>query len=393
MLGRWLGSLAVGALLLAAPAQAGFNLIPLPEILTDPNEGNTYGILPVVLLLDRQGKLEHIIAHDVRYNRITGWFPSFRLFGYPTLTQRYYVTLRKSEKIDEDYIGEYEDTGLLDGLADVLTNVTYWRDSRLRFFGFGNSSNLGHETNYTQKRFAMFLRFGYRVLPHVEVAWRGRVEDVTIGRGGVPELPFTAERFPDTPGLKGSTLHGEALSVAYDDRDSPTLTTKGTLGAVHVEFVDRRLGSTESYVKYGFELREFVPLHPRLTLATHAVLDYLSGTADVPFYERNAIGGKKSLRGFGDERFLDNHRFFTSAELRTRAFERDVFDVHAEVEVAPFIDVGQVFERMSNVPFDDLHLVTGVGFRGVVRPQVVGFVDVGYGSDGPAVFTGLDYPF
>ena len=30
---------------------------------------------------------------------------------------------------------------------------------------------------------------------------------------------------------------------------------------------------------------------------------------------------------------------------------------------------------------------------GVVRPQVVGFVDVGLGEQGPAVFTGLEYPF
>jgi hypothetical protein len=35
----------------------------------------------------------------------------------------------------------------------------------------------------------------------------------------------------------------------------------------------------------------------------------------------------------------------------------------------------------------------GVGFRGIARPFVVGYVDVGYGRDGPAVFTGLNYPF
>jgi hypothetical protein len=68
-----------------------------------------------------------------------------------------------------------------------------------------------------------------------------------------------------------------------------------------------------------------------------------------------------------------------------------MFDVQTELEVAPFLDVGEVFSR--TVPVDDFHYVGGVGFRGVVRPQVVGFVDIGYGSDGPAVFTGLDYPF
>ena len=39
------------------------------------------------------------------------------------------------------------------------------------------------------------------------------------------------------------------------------------------------------------------------------------------------------------------------------------------------------------------HAVGGLGFRGVVRPQVVGFVDIGLGEQGVAVFTGLEYPF
>jgi hemolysin activation/secretion protein len=146
-------------------------------------------------------------------------------------------------------------------------------------------------------------------------------------------------------------------------------------------------------VKYGFEVREFVPLHERVVLALHGVLDYTGGADRAPFYELNSIGGKKSLRGFGTDRFVDAHRFFSSVELRTMAFRRELFGVVPELEVAPFADVGQVFSDAASVPFDDLHPVAGVGFRGVVRPQVVGFVDLGFGTDGPAVFTGLDYPF
>ena len=90
---------------------------------------------------------------------------------------------------------------------------------------------------------------------------------------------------------------------------------------------------------------------------------------------------------------MDSNRFFSTVELRTLAVRRQLFDVMTELEVAPFIDAGQVFNSARTIPLDDLHFVGGVGFRGLVRPQVVGFVDIGYGSDGPAVFTGLDYPF
>lgn len=378
---------------LAGRAGAAISVVPLPEILTDPNEGNTYGLLPVLLLLDRQGRLEHIVAHDIRYNRITGLYPAFRLFGYPTLDQRYYVTLRKSERIDEDYIGEYEHAGILGGAVRFLANVTYWRDSRLRFFGFGNASNKGQETNYTQRRFATTLRFGFRPRPVWELAWQGRFEEVEIQRGGVRGLPFLGDLFPNTRGLDGSTVHGQGFSIAYDDRDEPRIPTRGTLGAARFEVVDRALGSSQSFMKYGFEVREFVPFRDRFVLAVHSELDYMSGEHQAPFYERNTLGGVKTLRGFGDDRFIDSHRFFGSVELRTQVLQRQIFEVLTEFEAAPFLDAGQVFSSMRQVPLDDLKVVAGMGFRGVVRPQVVGFVDVGYGSDGAAVFTGLDYPF
>jgi hypothetical protein len=35
----------------------------------------------------------------------------------------------------------------------------------------------------------------------------------------------------------------------------------------------------------------------------------------------------------------------------------------------------------------------GNGFRGLVHPQILAFVDLGWGSEGLAVFTGIDYPF
>ena len=391
---RFRSLLFLASLLLLAPAaHANISIVPLPEILTDPNEGNTYGFLPVILLLDRNGRLENIIADDVRYNKITGVFPAFRLFGFPTLDQRYFITLRKSEKIDEDYIGEYERDGLLDGAMDVLVNVTFFRDSRLRFFGFGNDTDDEAETNYTQRKTAGKLRLAYRPIQSFEIAWQGRLEDVAIHRGGVTRLPFTGNDFPGLRGLRGSTVHGEQVTVAYDDRDSQTITTRGTLGAAHVEVVDRTLGSSTSYVKYGFEFRRFMPFHERFVLAVHSVLDYLNDANAAPFYERSSIGGVKSLRGFGNDRFVDANRFFSSIELRTLAVRRQMFDVTTELEVAPFIDAGQVVSSARSFPIDDLHFVGGVGFRGLVRPQVVGFVDIGYGSDGPAVFTGLDYPF
>ena len=67
--------------------------------------------------------------------------------------------------------------------------------------------------------------------------------------------------------------------------------------------------------------------------------------------------------------------------------------MNAELELAPFVETGQVFTHIDEPPVDDLHWVGGLGFRGLVRPQIVAFVDIGYGAEGDSIFTGINYPF
>ena len=83
----------------------------------------------------------------------------------------------------------------------------------------------------------------------------------------------------------------------------------------------------------------------------------------------------------------------SSAELRQRIATINAISSHVELELTPFVDVGRVFERPSTFPLSQLHSVGGIGVRGIARPFVVGYVDVGYGSEGVAVFTGINYPF
>ncbi|HEV2551943.1 MAG TPA: hypothetical protein VGU20_31840 [Stellaceae bacterium] len=35
----------------------------------------------------------------------------------------------------------------------------------------------------------------------------------------------------------------------------------------------------------------------------------------------------------------------------------------------------------------------GVGFRAIARPFIVGYLDIGYGAEGSAIFSGINYPF
>ncbi len=377
----------------SASAALTRSYIPLPEILTDPNEGNTYGFLQVVLFLDEQKIIKYILAPDVRYNRITGVYPTFRLFGYPSIARKWSVVLRKSQNIDEDYDLRYEDNAFWQDRARLFANVEFEQDSSERFFGFGNGSSQKAESNYTAKQLNALVWLAYRLQPTLSLTYRSRVRVFRVEKGGVDNLRSIRDEHPGTPGLGGATIVGQELGFLYDTRDDTNIPRQGALGLFTAELVPRALGSSLSLVKYAAETRKFIPVHDRVVLAMHARADYIQGPNDVPFFEQNDLGGRESLRGFGGGRFVDKDRFFASAELRTRVYRREIFGVNAELELAPFLDFGQVFRSSRSSLFNDLHAVGGLGFRGVVPPQVVGFVDIGLGEQGLAAFTGLEYPF
>jgi outer membrane protein assembly factor BamA len=187
--------------------------------------------------------------------------------------------------------------------------------------------------------------------------------------------------------------HG--LRLTYDTRDSEDLPTQGALGVAYVDVADRALGSSTSFVKFGIEGRKFIPLREARNpiVALRGRLDYVSGSGDAPFWEMSRLGGRWSLRGFGNDRFIDFNRSVAGAEVRTRIFERRLFGVKTEFELAPFVETGQVFHGVTDSPVNGLHWVGGVGLRAAVRPQVVGFVDLGEGSEGLKAFSGIEYPF
>ena len=407
---RALIALAVAATLAFATGARALDrsYIPIPEIITDPNEGNTFGILGVVLFLDEKDEIKYMLAPDIRYNDTKGTFPTFRFFGYPSPDRRYSIVVGKSTTVDEDYELEYTDRTFWDGRGFLLASFLREKDSTERFFGFGNNSRenpirlptgrqMGGESNYTDVDTQAQATPGVWLLPYANLSYRMRIRNYGVDPGQVTGIPFVADTHPEGRGrgLEGGTYWAHQVTLTYDSRDSTDIPTHGALAYAYTEAADKRLGSHTSFVKFGADWRDFIPLRKtgNPILALHGLLNYTSGDKDTPWWELSSLGGRRGLRGFGSHRFIDFNRSLGQAELRTRVWGRRLFGVKFELEVAPFLEAGQVFRRVVESPANDLHWVYGLGFRGVVRPQIVGFVDVGRGSEGVSVFTGVDYPF
>ncbi|MGC8521156.1 MAG: hypothetical protein ACP5PN_04730 [Steroidobacteraceae bacterium] len=137
-----------------------------------------------------------------------------------------------------------------------------------------------------------------------------------------------------------------------------------------------------------------------LTIAAYVGLRYMLSLHDVPFWalsslggDRSIVGGRELLRGFSEGRFYGRNLFVANIELRENVLSLNTLGTRITLQIAPFYDTGRVFAHSSTFPIDKPHNVVGVGFRGIAAPFIVGYVDVGYGSEGAAVFTGINYPF
>jgi hypothetical protein len=158
--------------------------------------------------------------------------------------------------------------------------------------------------------------------------------------------------------------------------------------------------SSVSYTRLGADAHHYFPIGDKITLVAHAYLQYMPAGSEVPFWSMGRLGGESSLlmdqqtlRAYGAGRWVDNNLFDINVEMRSRVYERDIFNTHGMLELAPFFEAGHVFHTPRESPVGDLHPVGGMGFRGIAEPFVVGYVDVGWGGEGAAVFSGINYPF
>lgn len=369
--------------------------IPLPVIKTDPNEGPSFGALSAILLHNRKDEIGTMVVPQVNYNRNFG--TTLSLFGafYPAPGRRWEVHLSESTHVNYDLDFKFRDRTLLDRRLDAGGELFSFADGSARFFGFQSRSRASDETNYADRERGFTLAAGYTVLPRLQLIVGDRFRDVDIGRGAVTSLPSIRQRFsPDqVPGIDGFIAHVQQVGLQYSTLDNTEVPTEGIYGRATFEISTRALGSSATYRHYALELKTFVPAaEDRFVTAVRAAYNQTLG-ADVPFLERSILGGKNTLRAFGDNRFIDSSYVLLNVEERIRVFRYPLFNVNTEWQVAPFLDIGAVARDLLDLKERNLVVASGVGFRAVVRPNVVGRVDIGFGREGRAIFATLGYPF
>jgi outer membrane protein assembly factor BamA len=121
----------------------------------------------------------------------------------------------------------------------------------------------------------------------------------------------------------------------------------------------------------------FLPLFDKrrvIALRGTLVASQIEGGQDVPFYLMPSIGGSTTVRGFEQYRFRDRHAAVFSAEYRWESF--------AGLDMALFVDAGQVAGRLRDFAARDFRTSYGFGFRFNTRNSMFLRYDVAFGGEG-----------
>ena len=380
------------------PSTAPF--IPVPEVDVSPVGGVTVGLIPVWLTVDEDEKIRRIIAPDIIHSQYFGWGARGRIFAYPSDDSQWTIIGGGKQQVEREFDATY-----VEGLARTDTwtwslHANFDRSGTPRFYGLGNESQLAAQTNYVDNQGHLEVFAGWNITRRWQAAYLWRLGFVQVGEAVLPKLPSIETHFPQLPGLDREEEFQQRLTMSYDTRDSITVPHNGELLVGTAGYSNSGIWGSVSYSFLGAEARVYRPVEPWLTVAAHSAVRYMPAADRAPFWALSSIGGDRSvlgerqpLRAFGDDRFIDRDSFAAGAELRTRVAQFKAFGSSVDMQLAPFAEVGKVFARDGDDPLLHLHKAFGLGVRGVASPFVVGYVDVGFGPEGAAVFTGIDYPF
>jgi hypothetical protein len=269
----------------------------------------------------------------------------------------------------------------LDSPLQLDIRPSFTDEETLHYFGMGNASKADPPPGETRT----YFRYA-RVHPSIVADMLFRIVDHWAGRVGVrytqtwlniPAHSKLADDIrngtPEVQSLIGPTDTQSVLLFRYglrfDTRDNGVTTHKGTLDEAEFKWSVGNMGAFQfPYAETSINLRAYVPLSPRITLAARVVGDGLFG--DPPFYELSrfedtyALGGSSGVRGVPGQRYYGKLKLFGNLEVRAKVWDFHLFSKPMTLGLAAFFDAGRVWADSRSHPELDgsgLGIKYGVG--------------------------------
>jgi hypothetical protein len=197
------------------------------------------------------------------------------------------------------------------------------------------------------------------------------------------------------------------LGVAYDTRDFEPDPNSGVFVELTGELSGKYTLSAYDWARLTFSPRVYYSPFPKL--ADLVIAGRFVGSVQsegTPFFELNqlsfadynraGLGGLRTIRGFKQDRFVGPVVALASLEVRWTFYEFDVTlgkRQHFGLMLAPFLDVGRVFDSVSDLELKRFRNGQGAGFRIAWNQATIIVVDYGVSREGSTLYVNFNHPF
>lgn len=372
------------------------------------NNGYTAGMGMSLMNLTREGIMTGQIQIRGFYNEYVGSTLGFEAVSCPAAYHNYWVS------------GFLSSDGKNKGINIHIENLNFgnetkfgyelfadfYRDPRFRFYGIGADTKEEDKTNYTHQENSALLDLFWMPIDKIRFTIGGKFRNVDVLDGNDKirnKMPWTTDftgngaKFSNIPGIKGATVYGGRISLIYDSRNSEFTPSAGFYGRVIAEYnkvsdqVVTTANPVDNYGKFYVDLRQyFSTANQLLTLLLRNSWTFTTDE-NVPFFDQAKLGGDFSNRAFDNGRFYGQHSVFASMEIRVQVMSVVFMGVPMDLEMAPFLDAGQVF---SDAGFKGRFNVNpGMSIRILNRPNLGIVGNAAVGQDGLVFTGGVTLPF
>lgn len=206
-------------------------------------------------------------------------------------------------------------------------------------------------------------------------------------------------------GINGGYVNTLRGGLVYDTRDFEPDPNRGVFLEYTHEKSVKAIGSDFDFNKNHAAARVFYSILPKtfekLVLAGRAAVIQTNGK--VPFFEgmnfwgtetnQGGLGGRTTLRGFKQDRFMGPAMAYGNLELRWKFATLNTGGQTFDFQLVPFYDVGRVWDETRFMNLKDYKHSRGLGLRIPWNQATIIYVDYGVSDEDRQMFVNFNHIF
>ncbi len=195
-------------------------------------------------------------------------------------------------------------------------------------------------------------------------------------------------------GVEKSGTVSLGTGYIFDSRDNEFDPRNGIYGKAGFQLIKDYTRTTDIFPFVESEIRTYYTFHliRDITFANRLSYQHIDGEA--PFRKLPVIGGEETMRGYPQNRFMDDNALLLNTELRTWLFEFPAYEVKFGGTL--FFDAGRTYANGTSLKdvFDDLKYTYGLGgTSSFFNANFIFRADLGFSDDGYGLYFTAGYLF